>query len=148
VPSRSAGRSPAGCTRRCCPGAGWPAASKTLARRSAVPVEFHVAAERRFPERVEAAAYYVVSEALTNAAKHARASAVQVEVDAGDEFLRVSVRDDGVGGADPAHGSGLVGRKDRVESLGGTIDIASPAGGGTSLVVRVPAEGPAPSTGG
>jgi signal transduction histidine kinase len=121
-------------------------ALRTLARRSAVPVQLEVRAERRLPEPVEVAAYYVVSEALTNAAKHARASVVRVEVDADGVFLRVSVHDDGAGGADPARGSGLVGLKDRVESLGGTIEIASPVGGGTALLVRVPVKNPVLST--
>jgi signal transduction histidine kinase len=127
---------------------GLAAALKTLARRSAVPVKLQLAVEPRFPEPVEVAAYYVVSEALTNVAKHARATVVHIEVDADDDLLRLSVQDDGVGGADPARGSGLVGLKDRVESLGGTIAIVSPAGGGTSLVVRVPAVDPGVSTAG
>jgi Histidine kinase-, DNA gyrase B-, and HSP90-like ATPase len=84
------------------------------------------------------AAYYVVSEALTNAAKHAHASAIHVDAEAAGRRLRLSVRDDGAGGADPARGSGLVGLKDRVEALGGTITIDSPAGAGTSLHAELP----------
>lgn len=121
-------------------------ALKTLARRSAIPVRLQVRADRRLPERVEVATYYVMAEALTNAAKHARASVVHVDLDGDDAFLRLSIRDDGVGGADPAQGSGLVGLKDRVEALGGTIDIASPDGAGTSLLVRIPVGGPVPTT--
>jgi len=116
-------------------------ALKTLARRSAVPVELDVRADRRLPERVEVAAYYVVSEALTNAAKHAHASVVHVDLEAEDSIVQLAIRDDGVGGADPARGSGLIGLSDRVEALGGRIEIASPTGRGTSLLVRIPTEG-------
>jgi signal transduction histidine kinase len=119
-------------------------ALKTLARRSAIPVELEVDADSRLPEPVEAATYYVVSEALTNAAKHSGASAVRVEVAGHDGFVQVSIRDDGVGGAAPGQGSGLIGLKDRVEALGGEIEMDSPSGGGTSLRVRIPtAPGPA-----
>jgi signal transduction histidine kinase len=115
-------------------------ALKALARRSAVPVELDVRTDHPMPKQVEVAVFYVVSEALTNAAKHARASVVFVEVDAGDSIVQLAVRDDGVGGADPTQGSGLVGLSDRVEALGGTIDIASSAGHGTSLLVTIPTE--------
>jgi signal transduction histidine kinase len=113
-------------------------ALRTLAGRSAVPVELDVETQQRFPDRIEVAAYYVVSEALTNAAKHARATRVNVAVEATDGVLRVAVRDDGAGGADPARGSGLVGLHDRVDALGGRIDIVSPRGGGTTLVIELP----------
>jgi signal transduction histidine kinase len=113
-------------------------ALKTLARRSAIPVELSVQAGGRLPEPVEVAAYYVVAEALTNVAKHARASAAYVDVDVHHGVLRLRVRDDGIGGADPAHGSGLIGLDDRVEALGGTMQIDSPAGKGTSLLVTLP----------
>jgi signal transduction histidine kinase len=113
-------------------------ALRTLARRSAVPVQLQVGMEGRLPERVEVAAYYVVAEALTNVAKHAGASVVQLEVDTEDGLLRLGVRDDGVGGADPARGSGLVGLKDRVEATGGTLRVDSRAGQGTSLLVELP----------
>jgi signal transduction histidine kinase len=116
-------------------------ALKTLARRSAIPVELDIRGSRRPPQPVEAAAYYVVSEALTNAAKHSNASAVWVDVDTGDAALRVSIRDDGVGGAAPGQGSGLLGLKDRVEALGGAIEIDSPGGGGTSVRVSIPLSG-------
>jgi signal transduction histidine kinase len=113
-------------------------ALKTLARRSAVPVELDVQAQVRLHERVEVAAYYVVSEALTNAAKHARASVVDVTVRAADRMLRLRVSDDGAGGADPDRGSGLIGLKDRVEALGGTMTVQSPRGAGTCLDVELP----------
>jgi signal transduction histidine kinase len=113
-------------------------ALKALARRSAVPVELDLRAGR-LPERVEVAAYHVVSEALANAAKHAQASVVQVELDARDAIVRLTVRDDGCGGADPARGSGLVGLSDRIEALGGTLHVASPAGAGTTLLIEIPA---------
>jgi signal transduction histidine kinase len=116
-------------------------ALRTLARRSTVPVELDVQAQAKLPEQVEVAAYYVVSEALTNAAKHAQASVVQVEVAAVDGALRLGVRDDGVGGADATRGSGLVGLKDRVEALGGTITLQSPPGAGTTLRVELPLDG-------
>ncbi len=113
-------------------------ALKTLARRSTVPVELDMRAEARLPERVEVAAYYVVAEALTNAAKHANASVVHLEAKAAGRALRLSVRDDGSGGADPVRGTGLIGLKDRVEALGGTITVHSPAGAGTSLHAEFP----------
>jgi signal transduction histidine kinase len=113
-------------------------ALKTLARRSAIPVKLDVRSRGRLPEPVEGAAYYVVSEALTNAAKYARASVVHVEVEARDRILRVAVRDDGLGGADPALGSGLLGLKDRAEAIGGKITLESPRGAGTSLHVELP----------
>ena len=115
-------------------------ALRTLARRSAVPVELELGDDERLPERVEVAVYYVVSEALTNAAKHARASVVHIRLAAEDGTIRLSIRDDGVGGADPTGGSGLVGLRDRIEALGGAIEVASPTGGGTSLVARIPVD--------
>jgi signal transduction histidine kinase len=113
---------------------------KTLARRCAVPVELDVAVPRRLPDYVEVAGYYVVAEALTNVAKHAQASRVQLAVKAEDDNLYLSIRDDGVGGADARKGSGLIGLVDRVEALGGQIGITSRLGDGTSLVVRIPRE--------
>jgi signal transduction histidine kinase len=118
--------------------AGLGPALRTLARRSAIPVELSGVPEHRLPEPIEVAAYYVVSEALTNAAKHADASHVDIEASAQDSSLRLSIRDDGVGGAEPAHGSGLIGLRDRVEALGGLIEITSPPGHGTQVVVQFP----------
>jgi PAS domain S-box-containing protein len=119
---------------------GLAAALKTLARRSAVPVRLEVRAETRLPEPVEVAAYYIVSEALTNTAKHAHASAVHVVVEARGGVLGLSIRDDGRGGADPSRGSGLIGLTDRVDALGGTIEVASPSGAGTTLLITLPIE--------
>ncbi|MEU6269423.1 CHASE3 domain-containing protein [Saccharopolyspora shandongensis] len=121
---------------------GLPAALRALARRSAVPVELTVEVPERLPEQVEVAVYYVVSEALTNAAKHAEASVVHVEVRKHDGRLHLSVHDDGIGGATAEHGSGLIGLIDRVEALDGTVDIASPVGEGTTLVADLPIEEP------
>jgi signal transduction histidine kinase len=112
-------------------------ALSALASRAPVPVDIDVAADR-LPQTVEATAYFVVAEALTNAAKHANASRVRVTAEALEGALRVCVRDDGVGGADQADGSGLVGLKDRVEALGGTMTVDSPPGSGTTLVARLP----------
>jgi PAS domain S-box-containing protein len=117
-------------------------ALKTLARRSAVPVTLELAIDRRLPDSVEVGAYYVVSEALTNAAKHSRASHVAVRGQAKDDVLSLSISDDGIGGADFARGSGLIGLKDRVEALGGRLRIVSPAGRGTSLDATIPLDSP------
>ena len=113
-------------------------ALKTLARRSTVPLTLDAAIDRRLPESVEVAAYYVVAEALANAAKHAQASEVTVCAHTADDHLRISVQDDGIGGAELSEGSGLIGLKDRVETLGGTIRVDSPRGGGTSIHVVIP----------
>ena len=113
-------------------------ALKTLARRSAVPVELHLTIDRRLPESAEVAAYYVVAEALTNVAKHAQASQAEVTADARADALHLLIQDDGAGGADADNGSGLVGLRDRVETLGGTIEISSPPGSGTSLRATIP----------
>jgi signal transduction histidine kinase len=113
-------------------------ALRALARRSAVPVKLTVSTSGRLAERIEVTAYYVVSELLTNAVKHARASVVRVAVEQRDKTLRLSIRDDGVGGADPARGSGLIGLRDRVEAIGGTVVIQSPAGAGTTVLVSLP----------
>ena len=116
-------------------------ALNTLARRSTVPVELHLGVNgRRLPDSVEVAAYYVVAEALTNTAKHAQASEVNVSADTDGANLRLSIRDDGIGGADLTRGSGLVGVHDRVEALGGRVQVSSVAGSGTSLVVTIPVE--------
>jgi signal transduction histidine kinase len=113
-------------------------ALKGLARRSSLPVKLDVGAVERLPQPLETAAYYVVSEALANTTKHAHASVVEVRLEARDGTLHVSVRDDGVGGADPSRGSGLLGLIDRVEALGGTIAVTSPPGEGTSMTLELP----------
>jgi signal transduction histidine kinase len=117
-------------------------ALRALARRSAVPVDLSISVRGRVPHQAGITAYYIVSEALTNAARHARASRVRVEAGMTDGMLRLLVRDDGVGGADPARGSGLLGLSDRVEAIGGRIEIASPPGGGTSLLAMIPVPPP------
>ncbi|HEY2270166.1 MAG TPA: ATP-binding protein [Streptosporangiaceae bacterium] len=90
------------------------------------------------PQRVEAGAYYLIGEALTNTAKHAHASAVTVAVEAAGQSLHVMVGDDGIGGAGFTHGTGLVGLKGRVEALGGQISLHSPPGAGTTLQADLP----------
>jgi signal transduction histidine kinase len=112
-----------------------------LGRRSAVRVEMDLRIDGPLPESVEVAAYYVVSEMLTNAAKHAHASVVQVHAEASGGTLRLHVGDDGVGGADPLRGSGLVGLKDRIEAVGGTFSVHSPAGAGTTVSCELPVPG-------
>lgn len=113
-------------------------ALKMLARRSPVPVDLQVHVNERLPEPVEVSAYYVIAEALTNAAKHARASTVSVQIEVVGDVLLLAVRDDGAGGADFTRGTGLAGLKDRVEALGGRIFLDSPLGAGTSLRVELP----------
>jgi signal transduction histidine kinase len=113
-------------------------ALRTLARRAAIAVDLDVAAIARLPEPVEVAAYYVCSEALTNATRHAHASVVCVAVEKRGDSLRLSIRDDGVGGADPARGSGLIGLRDRAEALGGSFEVSSPPGEGTLILVHFP----------
>jgi signal transduction histidine kinase len=113
-------------------------ALKTLAHRSPIPVQLDVGVEERLPEHVEVAAYYVVSEALTNTAKHAQATLVRVGVDISDDMLHVLVNDDGIGGADPMRGSGLLGLKDRAEAIGGTVCVETLRSEGTTLSARLP----------
>jgi PAS domain S-box-containing protein len=116
------------------------AAIETLADRAPVPVEVDVALDsERLPEPIEAAAYYVVAEALTNMAKHARASEARVRVERANGHALVEVADDGVGGADETGGSGLRGLVDRVEALGGRLTVSSPAGAGTRVRAELPA---------
>ena len=121
-------------------------ALKALGRRSAVPARLDVRVDGRLPRQIELAAYYIVAEALTNVAKHAHASVIDVEVAADDSRLWVGVRDDGCGGADPTSGSGLVGLTDRVEALGGRISLHSPCGAGTSVQVELPLGGGHPAS--
>jgi PAS domain S-box-containing protein len=113
-------------------------ALKTLARRCTVPVTLELAIDRRLPDPVEVGVYYIVAEALTNTAKHAYASEVAVCAESTVDRLDLSIRDDGIGGADFAEGSGLIGLKDRVAALGGELSITSPAGTGTAVVVTIP----------
>jgi PAS domain S-box-containing protein len=114
------------------------AAVVTLADRAPLAVEVADIADERLPESVEAAAYYLVAEALTNAVKYADASEVRIRVARGDGSVVVEIADDGVGGADPAAGTGLRGLTDRVEALGGSLAVVSPAGGGTTLRAEIP----------
>jgi signal transduction histidine kinase len=117
--------------------AGLGPALEALAERANVPVTID-APPRRFPPGVEAAAYFVVSEALTNVARYAAASAVRVEVRADADRLWVSVRDDGRGGADAAGGTGLHGLADRIAALGGRLEVDSPTGAGTTVSAELP----------
>jgi signal transduction histidine kinase len=109
-----------------------------LGRRCPIPANVDVRVEGRLPESIEVAAYYVVAEALTNAAKYADASEVSVCAEIKDADLCLSIQDDGIGGADSSKGSGLIGLKDRVEVLGGHIKVISPPGSGTALHVTIP----------
>jgi signal transduction histidine kinase len=118
--------------------AGLPSALRALGRRSAIPADIEVRIDSRLPKAVEVGAYYAVAEMLTNAAKHSRASVVAVHVEVSGGTLRIRVQDDGVGGADPQRGSGLVGLRDRVEALGGAFSLLSPAGGGTTTCCELP----------
>jgi signal transduction histidine kinase len=124
---------------------GLPPALRALARRSTVPVRLDVKVDTRLPEQIELAVYYVVAEALTNAAKHAQASVIDVEVHARAGVLHITVRDDGRGGADTSRGSGLVGITDRVETLGGLFSLDSPPGAGTRVAIALPLHSRRPS---
>jgi signal transduction histidine kinase len=118
-------------------------ALKTLAQRTAVPVKVDLQTDARLPENVEVAAYYVASEALTNVAKHAQASEVCITANVDDRCIVLSIRDDGVGGADPSRGSGLIGLHDRVVALGGSLAVQSEPGAGTVLTAQIPVPAPA-----
>jgi signal transduction histidine kinase len=113
-------------------------ALKMLARRCTVPVALDLNVDRRLPETAEVAAYFIVSEALTNVAKHAQAAEVTVSARLTDRDLELTITDDGVGGAGFGKGSGLIGLTDRVEALGGHLHVASPPGGGTTLRASIP----------
>ena len=113
-------------------------ALQRLVARSPLRVNLDVRTDGRFPEPVEVTAYYLVSEALTNAAKYADTPIVDVTVTGEPGAVHVEVRDAGVGGADPAQGSGLLGLRDRVEAIGGTMRLMSPPGTGTTLSVALP----------
>ena len=116
-------------------------AIKTLTRRSAVPVVLDADVDCRMPESIEVAAYYVVAEALTNTAKHAQASEIQLHAACGDGEFRMTISDDGVGGATTSGGTGTIGLKDRVEAVSGRLEIDSPAGAGTTLRMTIPLDG-------
>ncbi|WP_185792182.1 GAF domain-containing sensor histidine kinase [Actinoallomurus bryophytorum] len=114
-------------------------AIKSLVRHCPVRTDLHIRIDRRLPEPAEITVYYVVSEVLANVLKHANASVVHIDLVAtsGDD-LRLTIRDDGVGGADLRRGTGLIGLQDRVDTVGGTMEVSSPVGGGTSVVVGIP----------
>ena len=114
------------------------AALKTLAGRSVIPVTLDVHIPTGLPESTEATAYFVISEALTNAAKYSGASELRITVTAMDGKVRLSVDDDGVGGANPENGTGLLGLKDRIEAVGGTLTVRSRTGEGTHLTAELP----------
>ncbi|WP_312034073.1 GAF domain-containing protein [Actinoplanes sp. TBRC 11911] len=113
-------------------------ALRALGRRSTAPVKVDVRFDGRLPQAVEVGAYFVVSEMLNNAVKHAGASSVDVEAEVTDGVLWLQVRDDGMGGADPERGTGLLGLTDRIQALGGTFNVHSPAGGGTTVTCKIP----------
>src|SRR5262249_43660168 len=115
-------------------------ALQALAHRSAIPVDLDIRADERIAESIEVAAYFVASEALANAAKHSQASRIDVSLEQCERSLLLSIRDDGVGGADVARGSGLVGLTDRVEALGGSIRLTSHPGEGTQISAEFPRE--------
>jgi signal transduction histidine kinase len=118
--------------------AGLASALRTLGERAPLPVDVAVRISGRPAERIEIAVYYVVAEALTNVAKHAQASHAVVEVEEAVGLLRVAVSDDGIGAADLSQGSGLLGLRDRVDALGGTMTVSSSPASGTTLVVELP----------
>jgi signal transduction histidine kinase len=120
--------------------AGLGPALKSLARRSAVPVTLDLKVDSPLAQTVEVAAYYVASEALTNAVKHAKATGIELYAECNDGAVTLLIRDDGVGGVDPSRGSGILGLRDRVEALGGAISIVSPVGEGTTVQVDLPAD--------
>src|SRR5215472_6286443 len=117
---------------------GLAAAVRAAARRASVPTELTEAPDERFPPDAEAAAYYVVSEALANAGKHASATRARVSIGRSGGVLRIEVADDGAGGADAAKGSGLTGLADRVAARGGTLSVSSPPGAGTVITAELP----------
>jgi signal transduction histidine kinase len=113
-------------------------AIEALAARASLPVAISIDVDDRLPEQVEAAAYYVVAEALTNAAKYANATEVRVDISRVDGVTRIEVADDGIGGAGTDRGSGLRGLCDRVEALGGRLVLDSPEGAGTTVRAEIP----------
>jgi signal transduction histidine kinase len=126
---------------------GLEAALAALVGRSTMPVELDLASCGKLPSSVQTTAYFVVAEALTNASKHARSDRIEVRVAMDEGQAMVEVRDDGSGGARPARGSGLSGLADRVSALGGTLEIDSPAGVGTTIRARIPVTAPGKASG-
>jgi signal transduction histidine kinase len=122
--------------------AGLAGAISSLAEQAPVTVEV-LTPVPELPPDVESVAYFVCSEALANIAKHAGASKASVSVTSGEGVVSVAIEDDGLGGADPAHGTGLSGLADRLEALGGTLEVESPAGRGTRLAAQIPTGGEA-----
>ena len=118
--------------------AGLDPALRALARRSSVPVRLDLNVDGRLNEPIESAAYYVVSETLANVAKHAQATSVDIRAETSGHHLNLTIQDNGIGGADPNRGSGLVGLSDRINALDGTIVITSPSGQGTQVRVALP----------
>ena len=117
---------------------GLDAAVSSLTARSPIPVDVNIALAKRPPATIESAAYFVIAEAMTNAAKHSDASLISVEARVVDNTLRVEVRDDGTGGADVEHGGGLAGLASRVAALEGRLRVASPVGGPTTVLAELP----------
>jgi PAS domain S-box-containing protein len=117
-------------------------ALSALARNSPIKVDLNASLDKRPPEAIETAVYYVISEALTNAAKHSQATAITVTVAAGSDVLHATIEDDGVGGAEASAGSGLIGLIDRVEALGGRLALDSPPGEGTKIAIELPVDAP------
>ena len=113
-------------------------ALRRLARRASISIRLNLRLSGRLPEDVEIAGYYVISELVTNAAKHAEVNTVDLTVEAHADELFIGVRDAGAGGADSGNGTGLTGLRDRVEALSGTMEVDSPPGSGTSVHVRIP----------
>jgi signal transduction histidine kinase len=125
---------------------GLEAALAAVASRSTVPVELNLDSCGKLPLSVQTTAYFVVVEAVTNASKHAHSDRIEVRVAVGEEHAMVEVRDDGRGGVNPARGSGLRGLADRVSALGGTLEIESPVGAGTTIRARIPVTAPGESS--
>jgi signal transduction histidine kinase len=115
-------------------------ALRALAHRSTIPVDLELTADMRLAEPLEVASYFVASEALANAAKHSQATRIDISLHQTDGHLVLSIQDDGVGGADLSRGSGLIGLCDRVEALGGSMDISSQTGAGTRITAELPLE--------
>ncbi|HXL93382.1 MAG TPA: ATP-binding protein, partial [Streptosporangiaceae bacterium] len=113
-------------------------ALRGLIRRAKISIRMNMRLCGRLPESVESASYYIISELVTNITKHAGVAAASLTIEAREDELLIGMRDDGVGGADSAKGTGLTGLRDRVEALGGTMEVDSPPGNGTSVSVQLP----------